>query len=144
MHSSKKKGYAAKHGSAAHLDADLARHVGQAAQDRGIDCETAHGLAARLNQSPPAIGRAMDLLDLRIVRCQLGLFGYTPDKRIVTPAEKIAAEIEAQIRAALHDGRLPCAAAWALADRSGLSRLAVAQVCEALKIKISNCQLGAF
>jgi len=144
MQGSKKKGYAAKHGAAPPLDDDLARHLRQTAQDDQIDCETAHASATRLNLPPEAIGRTMDLLELRIVRCQLGLFGYTPRKRVVTPAERIEAQVEAQIRNALRDGRLPCAVAWVLADRNGMTRLELANVCQALKIKIANCQLGAF
>lgn len=144
MQGSKKKRYAAKHGTRINVPDDLARHLRRAAQDGEIDCESAHTLAARLHLPPTEIGRAMDLLELRIVRCQMGLFGYTPRKRIVTPADKVAVEIEAQIRAALQDGRLPCAAAWTLADSRGMTRLELANLCEALKIKICACQLGAF
>jgi len=144
MQRSGKKSYAAKHGTHSRVADDLARHLKQAAQNGQIDCEAAHALAARLNLAPQEIGRAMDLLELRIVRCQMGLFGYTPRKRIVTPADRVGAQIEAPIRDALRDGRLPCAAAWALADRLGMTRLEMANVCEALKIKIAGCQLGAF
>jgi hypothetical protein len=48
------------------------------------------------------------------------------------------------IEAALEQGRLPCRAAWALAERFKLRKMAVSGACEALGIKIKPCQLGAF
>jgi hypothetical protein len=74
----------------------------------------------------------------------LGLFGYAPRKRIVQPAADIDPELAGEIRAALNNGRLRCETAWAIAARRRLPRLAVAETCEALKIKIGDCQLGAF
>ena len=87
---------------------------------------------------------ALDLMDVRLTRCQLGLFGYTPQKRIVKPAATWDPALEEDIRKALRDGRLPCEAAWAIARRHGLPRLDVGNVCEALGIKVRPCQLGAF
>jgi hypothetical protein len=34
--------------------------------------------------------------------------------------------------------------AWMLADRLGMKRLELACACEALEIKVGECQLGAF
>jgi len=86
----------------------------------------------------------VDLLKIRLVKCQLGLFGYTPDKSIVKPAEKVSPELESAIRSRLEDERLPCVAAWQLADEFSLKKLDVSCAAEALGLKIKPCQLGAF
>jgi hypothetical protein len=81
---------------------------------------------------------------VRLARCQLGLFGYGDPKRIVHPAEQVAPELEQAIHEGLVEGRLPCAEAWAIAARFGLSKLEVANAAEKLEIRIEQCQLGAF
>lgn len=55
--------------------------------------------------------------------------------------------IEAVIQAASDiDGRkrLPCVEAFRLAERFGVEKMEIGQVCNAHEIKISNCQLGCF
>ncbi len=138
------QGYAAKHDPSTALDAELAEALQGVLEDGGVSCQNAHAIAHRQDKSPRESGTTMDLLNLRIVSCQLGLFGYTPRKRIVQPAAEIDPELVNEIRAALEDGRLRCETAWAIAARRQLPRLTVAEACEALKIKIGDCQLGAF
>ncbi len=135
--------YAAKHGNS-ELDKDLARALEGVDEADGVSCAKAHEVARQLEQTPGEAGRALDLQNRPITHCQLGLFGYTPRKRIVKPASDVAPDLADAIRDARVNGRLPCRAAWEIADRRGLKRLEVANVCEALKIKISECQLGAF
>ncbi len=144
MKKKSKAGYAAKHDAAARLDTTLANALASEQEAGGVSCETAHAIAHRQSKSPAEAGRALDLQNLAIIHCQLGLFGYTPRKRIVKPASDIASDLAGEIRAALVDGRLSCEAAWAIADRRHIRRLDVAEACEALQIKISACQLGAF
>ncbi len=109
-----------------------------------IGCAEAFALAERLGLAPIEIGRAADRLGVRLVRCQLGLFGYLPEKKIVKPAPRVEEPLAAAIRAALAEGRLPCRAAWDIAARFGLPRMAVSAACEALAVRIKPCQLGAF
>jgi len=55
--------------------------------------------------------------------------------------------IEAVIQAASDiDGRkrLPCAEAFRLAEQFGVEKGEIGRICDAHKIKISNCQLGCF
>ena len=144
MKNKSKRGYAAKHGAEIQLDSELANELQNSQENEGVSCENAHAVAQRLNKSPREAGIALDLLNLRIARCQLGLFGYAPRKRIVRPAPGVDADLAATIRSALVDGRLPCEAAWSIATRNRCSRLSVAEACEALDIKITDCQLGAF
>jgi hypothetical protein len=57
---------------------------------------------------------------------------------------KVSTKLEKAIRGALADGWLPCLTAWKIADGMGIARMEVSSACEALKIKIKPCQLGAF
>lgn len=144
MSESHPEGFARKHPPSAVLEERLASALRAKIKDGHISCAAAHGVAGDLGRPPADIGRAIDLMEVRLSRCQLGLFGYTPEKRMVKKADQWDAALETEIRAALLDGRLPCAAAWSIADGRQLSRLEIANVCEALAIKIRPCQLGAF
>jgi hypothetical protein len=141
----KKQDLGAKHDASLPLDADLAQALrNEQEDDGGVSCESAHRLAQHQHKAPRESGRALDLMNLRIIRCQLGLFGYTPRKRIVRPAAVVDPTLSGEIQAALENGRLRCKTAWEIAERLQVKRLTVAEACEALKIKVSDCQLGAF
>jgi hypothetical protein len=53
-------------------------------------------------------------------------------------------EIKSKIRAAAHEGKIPCAAAMGLAKEMGLSRKEMGELLNELRIKITQCQLGCF
>ena len=57
---------------------------------------------------------------------------------------KIDDSIEAAIRARVRDGRLTCAAAFLVAEELGIPRSEVGRAADALGIRLSHCQLGAF
>jgi hypothetical protein len=131
----------------AQVDKALAAALQAAAVDGTVTCAEAEETARRLELSPAEVGAAMDDLGLRIVKCQLGLFGFgtaRPHGGVVQSVSEVLPDLEAAIRAALVDGRLPCVAAWKIAERQGLGRIEVAEACEALSIKVKPCQLGAF
>ncbi len=109
-----------------------------------ISCVAAHEIARALEVPPEEVGFTLDRLELRIIRCQLGLFGYTPLKRTVRPADHVPQDLERAIRDSLERGRLSCKNAWDLAADFGMAKMAVSSACEALGIKITSCQLGAF
>jgi hypothetical protein len=83
-------------------------------------------------------------LGIRLVKCQLGLFGYSPEKKIVQAAPAAEPAMETAIREKLENGRLTCRRAWEIAMAFQLPKMAVSAACEALQIKIKPCQLGAF
>lgn len=109
-----------------------------------LPCAVAFKIAADLKVAPAEVGKTLDLMEFRLVKCQLGLFGYSPRKRIVKPRPAEPPEVAAAIRDALENDRLPCRAAWEIAERFGLRKMAVSGACEALGIKIKPCQMGAF
>ncbi|MEJ5359622.1 MAG: hypothetical protein WHT06_13220 [Desulfobacterales bacterium] len=125
-------------------DAGLEEALRREAPEGRLSCERAFALAERFAAAPLAVGRAADRLGVRLVRCQLGLFGYQPEKKIVRPAPRVEEALEQAIRDACVEERLPCRAAWEIAARFGLPRLAVSAACEALAVRIKPCQLGAF
>jgi len=49
-----------------------------------------------------------------------------------------------ELRRRAPERRLPCAAAFELADELGIPRLKVGQAANELGIKITDCQLGCF
>ncbi len=136
--------YAAKHLPDKKLNKMIAEAVKQQTMDGKISCASGHKIAGKLDVPPAEVGITIDLLEIRINKCQLGLYGYSPENRIVKPAEKVSAELEEAILEALSNNRLPCATAWKIAKRFNIPKMEVSWACEALKIKISTCQLGAF
>jgi len=109
-----------------------------------LACETAFDIAGELDVTPRAVGETADEIGLRLCRCQLGLFGYGERRRIVEPAADVSPELTQAIDQGLILGRLPCAVAWALAARFGMTKLDVSNSVEALEVRLSQCQLGAF
>jgi hypothetical protein len=135
--------YAAKHKPGVTPDERIAGEIRKKTAAGKLGCVEAEGIGSKLEVSLAEIGRTLDLLELRIDRCQLGLFGYPAGKNL-HPAAEVAPDLEASIRGCLTDGRLPCKAAWEIAARRKLGRMAVSSACEALHIRIKPCQLGAF
>jgi len=136
--------YAAKHGAQARPAPAVEQALTDVIKDNTVTCAAAHKIAHALAVSPAEVGVAADLMEVRVTRCQMGLFGYVPEGRIVKPAEKVSAELEGAIREALTDGRLPCLTSWEIAKRLHIAKMDVACACDALHIKVSSCQLGAF
>lgn len=113
-----------------------------------LPCAAAFRIAHQLGAEPIEVGQSADRSNVRLSRCQLGLFGYGPKSegkhRIVKPMAQVPDDLRQAIQESLTDGRLTCAAAWKIAERFGRSRLDVSNAAEGLGIRISHCQLGAF
>ncbi|MDJ0913858.1 MAG: hypothetical protein QNI95_09830 [Desulfobacterales bacterium] len=136
--------YAAKHPRNTPLRSDLEEMINHYQSNGKIACAAAFQIVQDLNLAPSEVGQAIDLLETRIEKCQLGLFGYTPQKKKVVPAANIAPELESEISASVSRERITCFQAWAIAEKLALKKMDVAAACEKLNIKISACQLGAF
>lgn len=136
--------YAAKHPDGGTLNKKIAEAIRKRAANGEINCADASAIAEYFRVGMLEVGVTIDILEIRIKRCQLGLFGYGRKKMIIEPAAEVSKELEKAIRGNLADGRLPCTAAWKIADGIGIARMDVSSACEALKIKIKPCQLGAF
>ena len=109
-----------------------------------LACAVAFDIAGKLGCTPAEVGRTADLLHVSLVKCQLGLFGYKPQKKIVDSRMPQEPALGDAIRDGLVDDRLPCKTAWRIAAQFGVPKMTVSSACEALGIKIKPCQLGAF
>ena len=136
--------YFEKHPKQTKIDENLKQEIRQQTQDNNISCKAAEKISREKNIAMSEIGLTIDMLNINIVQCQLGLFGYDGKTKKVSAAETVPPDLESDIRAALVENRLPCVAAWGIADKMKIKRLDVCAACEKLKIKIKPCQLGAF
>jgi hypothetical protein len=135
--------YAAKR-PGAEINEMIASCIKEKISENKISCAEAHGIAVKLNADPSDVGAAIDLLEVRINKCQLGLFGYGKNKNITGLPDSVNPGIEAAVLAAIVNDRLTCAAAWEISNKFKVSKAHISAVCEAMKVKISACQLGAF
>jgi len=140
--------YGEKHPRGAAVDAGLADEIKKKAADGEIACAQAEKISAMSGLTMEDVGAAIDLLEIRLKGCQLGLFGYPkakfPGGRAVAPAKEVSPDLENDIRGRLAGGRLPCREAWAIASERGVTKMDVSAACETLKIRVKPCQLGAF
>ena len=136
--------FADKHGSNTQLNEPIKDHISRQAKNNELPCAVAFNIADELNVSAAEVGKTADLLEIMLVKCQLGLFGYSPEKKIVKPQTPENQNLESTIRDSLVDGKLSCERAWEISRSLNVSKMTVSAVCEQLKIKIKPCQLGAF
>ncbi len=136
--------YFKKHPEGTQVSEPLRQEILKQAKDNNFSCKAAEKVSKSLRVSMGEIGVAMDMLNVNIVQCQLGLFGFEGGQKKVATADAVTPQLEAAIRKALVNNRLSCLAAWAIADQLDVKRPDVTAACEALKIKIKPCQLGAF
>jgi len=136
--------FSKKHAVDTQMDPALKQKVEDKTINNEISCAVAFQIAEELKATPTDVGKGIDLLDIRLVKCQLGLFGYRPGKKAVKPKSPQSRDLEEAIRLALVEKKLSCRAAWDIAHRFNLPKMAVSAACEALNIKIKPCQLGAF
>ena len=125
-------------------DAGIHNTINRYSNNGQLACSRAFEAAGALGTSPPVIGRYANEMGLKLVACQLGLFGYRPEKKIVKPAHPVNMHLAAAIEKNLSGGSLPCIAAFGIAEKMGLKKMDVSGACETLEIKIKPCQLGAF
>ena len=140
----KSQKFSEKHGPEATVDNLIKEKIQEKAKGGELPCAVAFKIADEINRPPAEIGKTADLMDSRIVKCQLGLFGYKPEKKIVKPKSPDDDVLVDAIRAALKDEKLSCRDAWEIAGRFQVTKMTISAACEALKIKIKPCQLGAF
>ena len=136
--------YAAKHPEGTEVDPEINKQLQKKVTKGKISCAAAHDIAGELKITPELVGIAIDLMEARIHKCQLGLFGYQPEKCIVKPDENPSIDVQSAINAQLVDGRITCRKCWELADTRGIKKMDVSSVSEGMGVKIKKCQLGAF
>jgi hypothetical protein len=136
--------YSLKHPDGTTPDPAIVAALKQVAENGRVRCAVAHELAADLAVTPAAIGKTMDLLEYRIIKCQMGIFGYEPEKKILKAAETVPDELRYQLLGAVFEGNIACADCWRIAQALGIQKIEAAAACEQLGLKVRPCQLGAF
>ena len=136
--------FSEKHEAGAQIDPAMKQNIKDKTKNNEISCAVAFQISEELATTPADVGKGIDLLDTRLVKCQLGLFGYGPGKKAVKPKPPQSQELEEAIREALVEKKLSCHAAWQIAQQFNIPKMTVSAACEALTIKIKPCQLGAF
>lgn len=144
MDSTTESSFKDKHGPNARPDTKIAETVEARGGEKGLACAVAFDIAKTLGVTPSEVGKTADLLGYRLTKCQLGLFGYLPEKKIVGPKQPEDRAIVDAIERAAERGRISCKQAWQIADRFGVRKMTVSSACEAMGMKIKPCQLGAF
>ena len=82
-------------------------------------------------------------MNLKLVKCQVGLFGYSAGKK-VTPDPSPDNALKDAILSAAKENRLSCEKAWDISDKLNIGKMAFGNPCEGLSIRIIPCHLGAF
>jgi hypothetical protein len=140
----KNETYSQKHGHDEKPDDSIKNEILKRTEDEKVSCAVAFEIADALQILPYEVGKTADLMNFKLTKCQLGLFGYLPQKKIVKPQNSVKENIKDAISQSLSQGRLSCQRAWEIASRFNVSKMAVSNACEAMGIKIKDCQLGAF
>ena len=81
--------YADKHPGEQSTDPEVEAAVRRLAENGRMSCAQAHLISEELKTDPETVGFHLDMTETRITRCQLGLFGYSPKKKIVRPADEV-------------------------------------------------------
>ena len=117
-------------------------------EDGKLPCSQAHAIARTLGVEPLVVGFAASELDIRISRCQLGLFGFGPKSegkhKIVHPMDEVPERLAARLRASAGENGITCTAVWKVADDLGYQRLETSSAVEAMGLRVARCQLGCF
>ena len=115
-------------------------------RDGRLPCAFAFRLASEHDWTPAQIGAEASRLDVRISRCQLGLFGYGGfrQKGFVQQLAEVPGDVTVSLHAAAADTQIACAALWRIAEEHGLPRIAIACAAETLGLRVSPCQLDCF
>ncbi len=125
-------------------DPVIAAKLQEITKENQLNCAAAHKAAAELGVVPKEIGIQADLMELRIVKCQLGLFGYEPEQKRIDPGIDVSEDLWAKIENQSIDGRISCRESWNIAKEFKISRLDMGSACEKIGIRVKPCQLGAF
>lgn len=138
------KRFADKHDSNVKPDGLITSEILKYSPNAKISCNDAFKVAKSLGVSANLVGMNADLIDVKLIKCQLGLFGYRTRKNIVKPQTQVHPDLKNAILDARINGKLACKTAWEISTRFNVPKMTVSGACEALKIKIKPCQLGAF
>lgn len=139
--------YASKHPPGTKLNEQIAEAIREKSPGGDLACGIAEKISKELKVNMSEVGVTADLMEMKIKKCQLGLFGWGEKPshgKDIQAAQSISAEMKSSIEAVAENRAVTCASAWKIADRLGVERKKVSSACDALGFKIRACQLGTF
>jgi len=135
--------YALKHKDKI-IDPDICSQIEKSARDGIISCSSVHKVARELELSPGEVGIQVDLMELRLKECCLGLFGYEPSGKNFDESIEVSQVLKDELGKISTNGRTTCIQCWNLARDLKIKHIDIGSSCEKLGMKIKGCQLGAF
>lgn len=126
------------------LDPKISSKLENEAINGTITCSKVHKVARSIGIDPKEVGIQVDLMELRLKECSLGLFGYDPDGKNFDDTMEVSEPLSLEIKKIAPSGRTTCIQCWELASRVKMRRSVIGSACEKMGIKIKGCQLGAF
>jgi hypothetical protein len=139
--------YALKHPPGKRPNERIAAAIRRIAPGGELACAVGEKVSKELKVDISEVGITADLLEMKIKKCQLGLFGWGKKPghgKDLHAADSVSVEMKSTLEKAAESGAMTCASVWVIADQLGVERKTVSAACEALKLKIRKCQLGAF
>ncbi|MBM4466681.1 MAG: hypothetical protein FJ014_14200, partial [Chloroflexi bacterium] len=77
------------------MNQEIAAQIKESLTEGRLPCASAFKVARRLEVSPQQVGELADELNVKISRCQLGLFGHGSDKgKSLEPAQEVGEELQ--------------------------------------------------
>lgn len=143
MKSDKKKIFSKNQAPEGLVDQRITEALVARRKEGNLSCAEAFDIARELDITTIEVGRAMDLMGIKLDKCRLGLFGHKKGKRVKPDNLPQSALLDA-LSPFRKAGRMPCSRAYEIAKELSIGRPAIANACEGLEIKITPCQLGAF
>lgn len=135
--------YAMKHSDKT-INPKIAALLEKEAVNRTITCKALHDIAENLGIKPKEVGVQADLMELRLKKCSLGLFGYEPSGKNLNKDVQITEALLSEIQKISANNRTSCIQCWSVASKLNISKRDIGSACDKIGIKIKHCQLGAF
>ena len=126
------------------IDQQLMDTIHARLQSGKLPCAVAFDIAKQNQMLVKKIGQTADSAGIRLSKCQLGLFGYPPENKIIKSLDTVEPELQSAINEVQKDNVIQCADIWDIAKKMGMKKLHVSCACETMALKIKGCQLGAF
>jgi hypothetical protein len=139
--------YASKHPPGLRPNEQIVKAIREKSSGHELACGMGEKISKELKVDLAEVGITADLLEMKIKKCQLGLFGWgkKPDHgKDIHAADSVSVEMKRALEEVAKNGAVTCAGLWAIADRLGVERKVVSAACDTLGLKIRVCQLGAF
>jgi hypothetical protein len=139
--------YALKHPPGIRPNEQIAKAIREKSPDGELACGMGEKISKELKVDISEVGITADLLEMKIKKCQLGLFGWgkKPNHgKDIHAADSVSVEMKSALEEVAENGVVTCAGLWVIADRLGTERKVVSAACDTLRLKIRVCQLGAF